>query len=84
MEFIRITSKKIAEQLIENAGFKMKKSDTKPCQFDHNGECLICDCWPSECAWERYKNKDYTYETEDELNKMFTVEECEPSRNIVK
>lgn len=21
----------------------------KPCKPDHNGECLICDCWLSEC-----------------------------------
>lgn len=20
-----------------------------PCEFDHNGECLFCDGWPSEC-----------------------------------
>ena len=25
----------------------------KPCDFDHNGECLICDCWPSNCAYQR-------------------------------
>ncbi len=22
-----------------------------PCSFDHNGECLICDCWPKDCEW---------------------------------
>lgn len=21
----------------------------KPCKPDHNGECLICDCWLNEC-----------------------------------
>ena len=42
-----------------------------PCKLDHNGECLICDCWLENCAFERWKNKDYTYETEEELNKMF-------------
>ena len=20
-----------------------------PCNFDHNAECLVCDCWPDEC-----------------------------------
>ena len=41
------------------------------CKPDHNGECLICDCWLENCAFERWKNKDYAYETEEELNKMF-------------
>ena len=22
-----------------------------PCNFDHNGECLFCDCWPSNCPF---------------------------------
>ena len=24
-----------------------------PCKFDHNGECLICDCWPSDCPFRK-------------------------------
>lgn len=29
-----------------------------PCKFDHNGECLICDCWPSDCPFiKSHKNK---------------------------
>lgn len=20
-----------------------------PCEPDHNGECLVCDCWLSDC-----------------------------------
>ena len=43
----------------------------KPCDFDHNGECLICDCWPSDCAYKRYINGDYKYESKEELEKMF-------------
>ena len=43
----------------------------KPCDFDHNGECLICDCWPSNCAYQRYINGDYKYESKEELEKMF-------------
>lgn len=43
----------------------------KPCNFDHNGECLVCDCWPLSCAFVRYLNKDYTYETKEELEAMF-------------
>jgi hypothetical protein len=43
----------------------------KPCDFDHNGECLICDCWPSNCAYKRYINGDYKYESKEELEKMF-------------
>ena len=42
---------------------------SKPCDFDHNGECYICDCWPSECAW--LLNQDYKYESKEELLKMF-------------
>jgi hypothetical protein len=43
----------------------------KPCKFDHNGECLICDCWSSDCAYVRMINKDYKYETKEELQEMF-------------
>jgi hypothetical protein len=49
---------------------KTNKKET-PCKPDHNGECLICDCWLENCAFKRWKNKDYKYETEEELNKMF-------------
>jgi len=42
-----------------------------PCKFDHNGECLICDCWISECAYDRMLNKDYKYESKEELEEMF-------------
>lgn len=42
-----------------------------PCEPDHNGECLICDCWPSDCAYIRYTNKDYSMESREELKKMF-------------
>lgn len=24
-----------------------------PCQFDNNGECNICDCWPSDCPFKK-------------------------------
>jgi hypothetical protein len=43
----------------------------KPCDMDHNGECLICDCWPSDCAYQRYINADYKWESKEELDKMF-------------
>jgi hypothetical protein len=42
-----------------------------PCNFDHNGECLICDCWVSDCAYLRYLNGDYKWETREELEEMF-------------
>lgn len=42
-----------------------------PCQPDHNGECLICDCTLNLCAYHRWVKKDYTYESEEELDKMF-------------
>lgn len=47
------------------------KERIAPCGFDHNGECLICDCWITECAYDRYLNKDYKYETEEQLAEMF-------------
>lgn len=43
----------------------------EPCKFDYNAECLVCDCWYSDCAWVRYQNKDYTYESREELDEMF-------------
>ena len=43
----------------------------KPCNLDHNGECLICDCWLSECAFDRLFNGDFKYETFEELLVMF-------------
>lgn len=44
-----------------------------PCKFDHNGECLICDCWPEACAYRRYLNGDYSVESKEELEEMFNV-----------
>ena len=43
----------------------------QPCNFDHNGECLICDCWLADCAFQRLLNQDFTYETQDQLLEMF-------------
>ena len=42
-----------------------------PCKPDHNGECLVCDCWLDQCAYDRYLNQDYKYETKEELERMF-------------
>ena len=52
-----------------------KEPNKRPCYFDHNGECLICDCWPSDCAYIRMINKDYKWESKEELEKMFKDEE---------
>lgn len=41
------------------------------CDLDHNGECLLCDCWISECARKRLINKDYRWESKEELLEMF-------------
>lgn len=43
----------------------------KICDFDHNGECLICNCSFELCAYDRMINKDYRYENKEELEKMF-------------
>jgi uncharacterized phage protein (TIGR01671 family) len=29
-----------------------------PCNPDHNGECLVCDCWLSDCPFLIKENKD--------------------------
>lgn len=50
------------------------------CYPDHNGECLVCDCWLENCAYDRWVNKDFTYESEEELNKMFN-NEIQESKN---
>jgi hypothetical protein len=42
-----------------------------PCEFDHNGECLTCDCWASECAWKRLRDNNWKYESREELSEMF-------------
>jgi len=26
-------------------------NEKPPCKFDHNGECLICDCWATDCPF---------------------------------
>jgi uncharacterized phage protein (TIGR01671 family) len=28
-----------------------------PCNPDHNGECLVCDCWLSDCQFLNKENK---------------------------
>jgi hypothetical protein len=48
-----------------------------PCELDHNGECLVCDCWLSDCAYQRYMNKNYKYETQEELEEMFKIFDSE-------
>jgi len=42
-----------------------------PCDLDHNGECLVCDCWLSDCGYQRYLNRDYKYESKEQLEHMF-------------
>ena len=29
-----------------------------PCNPDHNGECLVCDCWLSDCEFNKEKTED--------------------------
>jgi len=50
---------------------KPKETKGIPCDLDHNGECLVCDCWISECAYQRYLNRDYKYESKEQLEHMF-------------
>ena len=65
-----INDKKIQKDLQEE--FEKNKFFQKmPCRPDHNGECLICDYWLSDCAYTRYLNKDYKWETKEQLEEMF-------------
>lgn len=52
---------------------KEVKEDNPPCDFDHNGECLICDCSVQDCAWVRYNTQDYKWESKEELEKMLNI-----------
>ena len=36
---------------IEVIGNKYQWPCKKPGSFDHNGECLICDCWATDCPF---------------------------------
>jgi hypothetical protein len=61
---------KSASRIEKNLEIFLNKSKS-PCRFDHNGECLICDCWPEGCAHKRYLDKDYSLESREELEEMF-------------
>lgn len=43
----------------------------KPCNPDHNGECLICDCTPKDCAWDWLWEGNFQYESFEELLVLF-------------
>lgn len=47
--------------------------DNPPCDFDHNGECLICDCDVMNCAWVRYNTQDYKWESKEELEEILGI-----------
>jgi len=49
----------------------MSNEKEKPCKPDHNGECTVCDCLLTDCAYERYLNEDYSMETKEELEQLF-------------
>ena len=57
---------------IATSYMKMNSKHTpQPCNFDHNLECLICDCWIDSCGFKRLVHNDYKYESHDELIEMF-------------
>ena len=41
---------------IEVIGNKYQWPCKKPGSFDHNGECLICDCWATDCPFFKLAN----------------------------
>jgi hypothetical protein len=67
------TALSIARSYVIRRFFNKKTDKPKgiPCDLDHNGECLVCDCWISECAYQRYLNRDYKYESKEQLEHMF-------------
>lgn len=42
-----------------------------PCRLDNNGECTVCDTSLEYCGYDRMINKDYRYESKEELKEMF-------------
>lgn len=70
-----INDPQFQDELIEfenklEESIKFKKL-SPPCRFDHNGECIICDCWPENCAYSRMLARDYSFESKEELEEMF-------------
>jgi hypothetical protein len=59
-------------QMVSSLGESVQfKKLSAPCRFDHNGECIICDCWPEYCAYSRMLAGDYSFESKEELEEMF-------------
>jgi len=50
---------------------KCKLDVDRPCNFDHNGECLVCDCSMADCAYDRWLKEDYKWESKEQLDEMF-------------
>jgi uncharacterized phage protein (TIGR01671 family) len=50
-------------ETFEDLGFVQKLFEVvgnifqSPCNPDHNGECLVCDCWLSDCPFNKDENK---------------------------
>jgi hypothetical protein len=54
-----------------------------PCKLDHNGECIICDCTIDNCAWNRYINNDFRYESKEELEAILGVKKYPTTLDII-
>ena len=39
--------------------------------MDHNGECLVCDCWLRDCGWHRLWTGDFSQDSFLELLETF-------------
>lgn len=84
--YLNTTQKNLADSygVSEDSIYKIinfktyKDIKTFPCDIGGNGECNLCDCTLDLCAYDRWLNKDYTYETEEELDKMFKDEIQKP------
>jgi hypothetical protein len=49
----------------------MRIDSHTPCNLDHNGECLVCDCWISACGWKRLLENDFKWESKEQLLEIF-------------
>ena len=43
-----------------------------PCKFDHNLECMVCDCWASDCPFVKFDKNKSSFDK----NKTTTTKLC--------
>lgn len=69
--FIQTQQKDGDNSYLDPIKLTLQKELHYPCRFDHNGECLVCDCFMEHCGFKRYLDQDYEFENKEELDRMF-------------